>query len=176
VNSAALVQAAVASILERDLGALRREVEAYPDEADLWRSVPGVSNPAGTLVLHLAGNLQHFIGNQLGGTKYVRDRAGEFARTDVSRAELLREIEATRVAVRAGLSRLTETQLTEEWPGPIAGVTMVTGEYLMHLTTHMAYHLGQVDFHRRAVTGSPTAIGAMRPNELSSARTSDVQA
>ena len=170
------MQAAVASILARDLDALRREVEAYPDEADLWRSVPGIPNSGGTLVLHLAGNLQHFIGNQLGGTKYVRDRAAEFARRDVPRAELLREIEAARVAVRAGLSRLSEAQLTEEWPGPVAGVTVLTGEYLMHLTTHMAYHLGQVDFHRRAVTGSGVPIGAVQPKELSSARAVEVQA
>ena len=176
MNSAALLQAAAASILERDLNALRREVEAYPDEADLWRSIPGIANPAGTLVLHLAGNLQHFIGSQLGGTDYLRDRAAEFARRDVSRAELLREIEAARAAVRAGLSRLSEARLTEEWPGPIAGMRVATGEYLMHLTTHMAYHLGQVDFHRRTVTGNPTVIGAMRPDELSSARASEVQA
>jgi len=171
-----LLQAAVASLLERDLNALRREVEAYPDEADLWRTVPGVANPAGNLVLHLAGNLQHFIGSQLGGTDYVRDRAAEFARRGVPRAELLREIEAARAAIAAGLDRLSPTQLTDEWPGPIAGVRVAMGEYLVHLTTHFAYHLGQVDFHRRTVTGSAAVVGAMRPDELSSARASEVQA
>lgn len=176
MDSGALMRAAVASILERDLSALRREVEMYSDEADLWRTLPGVANPAGSLVLHLAGNLQHFIGSQLGGSSYIRDRAAEFARRGVPRAELIREIEAARTAIRAGLGRLSEEQLTGEWPEPIAGVRVATGEYLMHLAAHLAYHLGQVDFHRRGVTGSPTVIGAMRLDELSSARPSEVQA
>ena len=88
----------MAAIFERDLRALRREVEAYPDERDLWAQVPGVSNVAGTLVLHLAGNLQYYIGAVLGGSGYVRDRPAEFARRDVARSELLREIEAARTS------------------------------------------------------------------------------
>jgi hypothetical protein len=170
------MKAAVGSILDRDLNALRREVEAYSDEADLWRTVPGVANPAGTLVLHLAGNLQHFIGTHLGGTNYVRDRAAEFARRGVPRTELLREIEAAREAVRAGLEALSPEQLTAEFPEAIANMRIATGEYLVHLTTHFAYHLGQVDLHRRVVTGSSAVVGAMRPNDLSSARVSGVQA
>jgi hypothetical protein len=171
-----MMRAAVGSILDRDLNALRREIEAYSDEADLWRTVPGIINPAGTLVLHLAGNLQHFIGAQLGGTHYVRDRAAEFARRDVPRTELLREIEAARAAVKVGLATLSPAQLVGEFPEPVAGMRLATGEYLVHLATHVAYHLGQVDFHRRVLTGSATPVGAMRPNELSSAQPSGVEA
>ncbi|HEX6433427.1 MAG TPA: DinB family protein [Gemmatimonadales bacterium] len=161
---------AIGSILDRDLRALRREVEAYPDEADLWRLVPGTSNSGGTLVLHLAGNLQHFFGACLGHTGYVRDRAGEFTRRNVGRAELLHEIEAARAAVRAGLGRLTPSQLEAEFPEAVADARLTTGEFLAHLATHCAYHLGQVDYHRRVVTGSETTIGAMRSGELSSAK------
>ena len=167
-----MMKAAVSSILDRDLHALRREIEAYSDDTDLWRTVPGLTNPAGTLVLHLAGNLQHFIGAQLGGTQYVRDRAAEFARRDVPRTELIREIEAARAAVKVGLASLSSAQLAGEFPEPVGGVRLATGEYLVHLATHFAYHLGQVDCHRRVVTGSPAAVGAMRPNELSSAHPS----
>lgn len=165
-----LVRSAIGAILERDLSALRREVEAYPDEHDLWRAVPGLTNVAGTLVLHLAGNLQHYFGARLGGTGYVRDRPAEFARRDVSRSELLHEIEAARAAVKAGLAGLTEPQLRAEFPEVIGESRIVTGEYLVHLTVHLAYHLGQVDYHRRVVTGKANAVGAMRPRELSSAR------
>jgi uncharacterized damage-inducible protein DinB len=160
---------AVASVLDRDLAALRREVEAYPDEADLWRLLPGIANSAGTLALHLAGNLQHFIGRHLGETSYVRDRPAEFARRNVPRAELLREIEAARTAVRMGMSRLTAEQLTGEYPEMIGKVRVTTGEYLVHLTTHFTFHLGQLDYHRRVVTGNPAGVGAVRPAELSSA-------
>lgn len=165
-----LVPTAVGSILERDLQALRREVEAYPDEHSLWERVPGIPNTAGTLVLHLTGNLQHYLGARLGGTGYVRDRATEFARRDVPRAELLREIDAARAAVRTGLADLSDTQLSADYPETIAGVRVATSEYLVHLTTHFAYHLGQLDYHRRVVTGSESGVGAMRPAELSSVR------
>jgi uncharacterized protein DUF664 len=162
--------AAIAAILDRDLQALRREIEAYPDERALWRAVPGITNTAGTLVLHLTGNLQHYLGARLGGTGYVRDRAAEFARRDVPRAELFGEIEAARSAVRVGLARLSDAQLAADYPETIAGVRLATGEYLVHLTTHFAYHLGQLDYHRRVVTGNETGVGAMRPAELSSVR------
>ena len=165
-----LVPAAVAGILERDLQALRREVEAYPDDRTLWRSVPGVVNTAGTLVLHLTGNLQHFLGAVLGGTGYVRDRPAEFARRDVPRAELLREIEAARTAVKTGLTQLADDQLAADYPEIIAGVRVGTGDYLLHLIAHFAYHLGQLDYHRRVLTGNETGVGAVRPAELSSAR------
>ncbi|HZA98939.1 MAG TPA: DinB family protein [Gemmatimonadales bacterium] len=171
-----MIKSAIGSILDRDLNALRREVEAYTDEAELWRTVPGIANSGGTLVLHLAGNLQHYFGAHLGRTPYVRNRAAEFARRDVPRAELLREIEAARAAVKAGLADLSAAQLTGEYPETIAGARLTTGEYLVHLTTHFAYHLGQVDYHRRAVTGSQTTVGAMRPGDLGSARSAPVEA
>lgn len=170
------MQSAIAAILDRDLSALRREVEGYPDERDLWRRVPPLPNVAGTLVLHLAGNLQHYFGARLGGTGYVRDRPAEFARRDVPRAELLREIAAARAAVTAGLARVSEAQLAAEFPETIGGARVTTGEYLVHLTVHFAYHLGQLDYHRRMVTGSEAGIGAMRLGELSSARQVKVDA
>src|SRR5262245_21734885 len=90
---------AVAAILIRDLKSLRREIEAYPEERMIWETPPGISNSAGTLTLHLAGNLQHYVGRHLGGSSYVRDRPAEFARRNVARAELLAEIAAAERAV-----------------------------------------------------------------------------
>lgn len=161
---------AILAILDRDLRTLRREVEAYPNERDLWQEVPGVANVAGTLVLHLAGNIQHYLGARLGATGYIRDRAAEFARRGVPRAELVGEIEAARAAVRAALSGATSLDPDADYPENVGGVKVATGEYLMHLTTHFAYHLGQIDYHRRIVTGQGTAVDAMRPAELGSAR------
>jgi len=132
--------------------------------------VPGIPNVAGTLALHLAGNLQHFLGARLGQTGYVRDRPAEFGRRDVPRLELLREIEAARAGVKAALSGPTKPEVTAEYPEAVGGSKVVTGDYLIHLATHFAYHLGQIDYHRRVVTGSTLAVDAMRPSELSSAK------
>jgi uncharacterized damage-inducible protein DinB len=170
------IKAAIGSILERDLAALGREVAAFPDESQLWITLPGVPNSAGNLALHLAGNLQHFFGAVLGGTGYVRNRPAEFSRRNVPRVELLAEIEAARQAVRAALSRLSPDQLTAEYPETIGGSRVLTGEYLLHLLTHATYHLGQIDYLRRVITGSDQGVGAVRPADLGSARPAQVQA
>jgi len=159
----------VAGILTRDLKALRREVEAYPDERDLWRIAPGVSNPGGNLALHCAGNLQHFIGGVFGGSGYVRDRDAEFSRRDVPRAELLADIDAAIASVRRGLERVTPQQWDGQYPHPVGGVRLTTGEFMVHLAVHLGYHLGQVDYHRRLVTGDGKTVGAVLPTELSTA-------
>jgi hypothetical protein len=170
VPPSGVIPASIAAILDRDLQTLRREIEAYPDDRALWESVPGIVNPAGTLVLHLTGNLQHFLGACLGSTGYVRDRPAEFARRDVPRAELLGQIDAARSAIKKGLSHLSEAQLGADFPEVIGGAQFTTSDYLVHLSAHFAYHLGQLDYHRRIVTGNPAGVGAMRTAELSSAR------
>ena len=75
-------------LLERDLESLKREIDAYPSEESIWATPAGISNSAGSLALHCAGNIQHYIGKCLGGSTYVRDRNAEFARRDVPRAEI----------------------------------------------------------------------------------------
>jgi len=160
----------VAGILARDLKALRREVEAYADERDLWRTAPGVANPGGNLALHCAGNLQHFIGGVLGGSGYVRNRDAEFGQRQVPRTELLADIDAAIAAVRRGLERVTPQQWEAQYPLAVGGVTLTTGDLMMHLAVHLGYHLGQVDYHRRLVTGDGTTVGAMLPTDLSTAR------
>jgi hypothetical protein len=165
-----LLVPALAAVLERDLNALRREVEGYPDERDLWREVPGIANVGGTLVLHLTGNVQHYFGALFGRTGYLRDRPAEFARREVPRSELLQQIEAAQSAVKAGLAALNEAQLAADFPEVVSNSRFATGDYLVHLVSHFAYHLGQLDYHRRVVTGNSSGVGAMRPADLSLAR------
>ena len=160
----------VARILVRDLNAVRRELEAYPDEQSVWALPPGVTNSGGTLSLHLAGNIQHFIGAVLGGSGYKRDRAAEFTRRDVPRSALIVELEAAMVAVGLGMSQVSEARLAQDFPEPIAGHRVVTEEWLLHLVSHLAYHLGQIDYHRRLVTGSGATVGTMAVPELVTAR------
>ena len=162
--------ASIAAILDRDLRALRRELEAYPDERMIWQDVPGLPNSAGTLALHLAGNLQHYIGTRWAGTGYVRNRDAEFGRRGVSRAELVAEIERARTAVAAGLAQVPAEAMAEDYPEVITRARIRTGDYLVHLCTHFTYHLGQLDAHRRVVTGNAEGVGALRPAELGTAR------
>jgi hypothetical protein len=165
-----MLVATVAAIVDRELRTVRRELEAYPDEHLMWQMVPGIPNSGGTLALHLAGNLQHYIGALLGHTGYVRDRPAEFARRDVPRAELVEGLETARSVAASVLGRLRDEDLPKQFPEIITGAWVDTEEYLVHLLVHLAYHLGQLDVHRRVVTGSASGVGAVRPAELGSAR------
>jgi hypothetical protein len=160
----------VAAIFDRDLRALARELDAYPDERDLWQVPPGVLNSAGTLALHLTGNVQHYLGAVFGGTGYRRDRPAEFAERGVPRAELHRRIEAARAAVQSAAGRAGDVPLTGDFAEVVGGVRVAAGEYLVHLATHFAYHLGQVDYHRRMVTGDTSGVETVRAAELGTAR------
>jgi uncharacterized protein DUF664 len=157
-------------VIVRDLKAVGREVEAYPDDASLWRVAPGVTNSGGTLALHLCGNVQHFFGAILGGSGYVRDRAGEFSRRDVPRAEILKDVAAAVAAAERGLARLSAASGDADFPEKIAGHTVGTGEWLVHLVSHLGYHLGQLDYHRRLVTGRGETARTMSVPELRTAR------
>ena len=156
----------VQKVLLRDLATLAREVELYPDDAAPWQELPGLSNVGGTLVLHLAGNLQHFIGAVLGGSGYQRDRDAEFSRRGLSRAELLAEVQRAQAAVASTLPALAPERLGEDYPLPVQGVTVPVPVFLVHLCTHLAFHLGQLDAHRRVVTGQGGA-GAQSMSALS---------
>ena len=104
------------TLLLSDLARLRREVEQYPDDASLWRPLPGIANPGGTLALHLAGNLQFLIGEQVGHSGYVRDRDWEFAVRDLPRARVLQEIDGAARAVEQALGALDPATLDQEFP------------------------------------------------------------
>lgn len=141
-------------LLQRDLAALRREVEQYPDDASLWRPLPGTANPGGNLALHVAGNLQTFVGAQLGHTGYVRDRDREFAARGLSKAEVLAELDAAARAVQVGLDALEPADLDREIPAHHADQTLTLRRSLLQIAVHLDYHLGQVNYHRRATQPS----------------------
>ncbi len=165
-----MLTADLKTVITRELRALAREIQAYPDDASVWRTFPGIANSAGTLVLHLAGNIQYYIGTKLGGGDYVRDRAAEFARRDVPRRELLSEIDRAIAAVERGLPNVSARTLAADFPEAVGGRMIRTDEFLLHLAVHLGWHLGQLDYHRRMVTGEAGKIGAIGVAELASAR------
>lgn len=139
-------------LYERDLNKLKEEIELYADEADLWNVGGDIVNPAGNLCLHLIGNLKHFFGGVLGGTGYVRDRDAEFSTKNVARIELLQGIDEARTVVVSTLEKLTDEDYAKTYPLEVFGKPMTTGFFLTHLATHLTWHLGQINYHRRLLT------------------------
>ena len=153
----------------RELDDLVKELDLFPEEAQIWTTVPGVSNSAGTITLHLCGNIQHFIGARLGGSGYVRNREHEFAARGVPRADLTAEIGRARAAVVSTLATLPESQLAEVCLHVPNGMRLPTGLFLLHLATHLSYHLGQAGYLRRVLTGESASTGAVGFAGLASA-------
>lgn len=146
-----MLRKVLAELYERDLAKLRDEIEAYASEADLWKTSDGVSNSAGNLCLHLTGNLNHFFGAVLGNSGYVRDRDAEFANKHIPRSELVSGIDSAGYVVFSTIAELTEEDLDKPYPIEVFGHPMTTGYFLVHLATHLNYHLGQINYHRRLV-------------------------
>ena len=157
-----------AHLLLRELETLKREIAAYPDDAGPWTPHPGLPNTAGTLALHCAGNIQHFIGSRLGGTGYVRDRDAEFARRNVPREELLAGLDRAIAAVHR-LDGKSDEDLPTVYPDAFGGKQVNTDVMLAQLAVHLAYHLGQVDYHRRLTTGDSKGLDAVSAKTLPAA-------
>lgn len=136
-------------IFERDLKKLVTEINLYKDEDKLWVIQEGISNSAGNLCLHLAGNLNHFIGATLGNTGYVRHRDDEFSLKNIPRQDLILNIENCILIIKATLNDLPEADLEKDFPLEVFGGKIKTEFMLVHLATHLSYHLGQINYHRR---------------------------
>jgi uncharacterized damage-inducible protein DinB len=144
----------LAALYSRDLTRLIQELQAFPDTASVWKTAPGVANPAGTLALHLEGGLRHFIGFRLGKIEYKRDRPLEFSARGVERSELIARLEAVKASIPAVIAALSDAELDAIDPNNGTDQPMTTSQWLMHLYGHLGYHLGQVDYLRRFVTGN----------------------
>jgi len=145
-----MLQETLIELFERDLGRLKAEVLAYRDESKLWHIDGEIKNSAGNLVLHLVGNLNHFIGATLGKAGYIRDREREFATKNIARGDLVEQIDATMRVIRETLAGLSAEDLGKIYPLEVLGKkNMTTMFFLVHLTTHLNYHLGQINYHRR---------------------------
>ncbi len=132
---------------QQHLKQLREEIAAYQNEQDLWVVVPGINNSAGNLCYHLIGNLNYYIGAALGQTGYQRNRDLEFSIKNVPQAELLQGIDEVAEMIARVLP--TVENLEAAYPETFFAPKNTIAFYLFRLLTHLNYHLGQVNYHRR---------------------------
>ena len=151
----------ISTLLVRELEGFRREIALFPDDESIWRVTPGVTNSAANLALHVAGNLQHFVGTCLAGGAYVRHRDAEFSTRGATRAEVDRQLQAAVDAVATGLDGLDDASLQRPMSGAPNRMVARTDMFLLHLVAHTAFHLGQAGYIRRVVTGDATSAGPL---------------
>ncbi len=136
-------------IFRRDLEKLKQEISLYKAETKIWVTEKSISNSAGNLCLHLLGNLNTYIGAEIGKSGYTRNRELEFSQKNVPREELLNGIDRTLETVDRALSSMKEDELEKEYPLLVLAEKTSTGYFLVHLSVHLGYHLGQINYHRR---------------------------
>lgn len=140
---------ALKALFIRDLNKLKKEIGLYSSASNLWIVDKEITNSGGNLCYHLIGNLKHFIGAQLGNSDYVRQRELEFSAKHILTADLLSEIDETINVVESTLGLLTDEELNNEYPLIVFKEKMTIGYFLIHLHSHLNYHLGQINYHRR---------------------------
>ncbi|MVT09137.1 DUF1572 family protein [Chitinophaga tropicalis] len=143
------MQTVLKQLFQRDLLKLKTEISAYQHEQNIWIIDGNIANSAGNLCLHLVGNLNTFIGAELGHSGYIRNREEEFSKKDVPRSELLQMIDGAISIIEKTLDALPAHKLEEEYPKVVFESKMSTAYFLTHLAMHLAYHLGQINYHRR---------------------------
>jgi len=137
------------TFLVRDLNKLKDEISLYNNENIIWTTDKAIANSAGNLCLHLVGNLNTYIGAVYGNTGYTRNRELEFSLKGIAREALLKMIGETITMIESTLPLVTEVQLAAEFPLLVWETKTTSAYMLVHLATHLGYHLGQVNYHRR---------------------------
>ncbi len=139
-------------IYEADITKVIGEIEKYENEEDVWKLAEGITNSGGNLALHLIGNIKHFFGANLGNTGYVRERDSEFADKDVSRKQIITGLEEASQVLRDALKGLSDEQFEAEYPEEIFGGGHKTSSIAIYMLSHLNYHLGQINYHRRLLS------------------------
>ncbi len=146
------VASEIADLLQRDLTRLLQEIDSFPNDEAPWKTLPGVGNSAGNLILHLEGNMREFIGRQIGGVAFERKRDLEFNTTGLSVSNLKERIGQVKELAPPIVAGLSAERLDSIFPQQVSKIEMTTRQFLIHLMGHLSYHLGQIDYLRRIVT------------------------
>ena len=126
------------------LAGVVRELAAPLSDEQFWIKPFPFGNSFGHLVLHLTGNLNYYIGAQIAGTGYVRDRPQEFSEASrPSKEEVLKKFdEAVEMVVRT-----IGSQSAEEWLAAYAATgadAQDRFEIVLQCATHLHHHIGQM--------------------------------
>lgn len=146
-----MLSSSLTSLFTRDLEKLKQEISLYNREEDLWRVSEGITNSGGNLCLHLIGNLNTYIGVGILKTEYIRHRDLEFSLKDIPRSELINKIDETKDMVMQALKLVSDEDMEDMFPMVVWDSPTRMDFTLIHLHSHLNYHLGQINYHRRLI-------------------------
>ena len=121
-----------------------RELATPLSDEQFWTKPFAFGNSFGHLVLHLTGNVNYYVGAQIVGTGYVRDRPLEFSdATRPSKAEVLKKFDQAIAMVVGAIG----SQSAEDWSKEYTAVAVDARDrfaVLLLCVTHLHHHIGQM--------------------------------
>jgi len=130
----------------KNLAAWLREMAVPLSEEQFWAKPFPFGNSFGHLVLHLTGNLNYYIGAQIAGTGYVRNRPLEFSDTTRQpKAEVLKKFDQAIEGVVGAIN----SQTADDWSKEYAAVGVDARdrfEIVLQCATHLHDHMGQMQY------------------------------
>jgi uncharacterized damage-inducible protein DinB len=137
------IASSLASRYKKLAGVIRDLAAPFNDE-QFWAKPFAFGNSFGHLVLHLTGNLNYYIGAQIAGTGYVRDRPLEFSdATRPSKAEALKKFDQTIEMVLGAIN----SQSADDWSKEYTAVGIDARDrfaVVLLCATHLHHHIGQM--------------------------------
>ena len=128
----------------KKLAGIVHELAAPLSEEQFWAKPFAFGNSFGHLALHLTGNLNYYIGAQIAGTSYVRDRPLEFSEsTRPSKAEALAKFDQAIELVAGTINN----QSAEDWSKEYDAVGTDAFDrfgIVLSCATHLHHHVGQM--------------------------------
>jgi hypothetical protein len=148
-----VVKSELAVYIRHLAGRVETMVRAIPED-QLWTKPFPFGNSVGNLVLHLTGNLSHYVGAKIGGSGYVRDRAREFSDPGGYPGSLIlqRFHEAVDRVVGVIQARSAEdlgSSVSDEAPA------RTQFGLLLMVAAHLNNHVGQMSYLVRALGYDP---------------------
>jgi uncharacterized damage-inducible protein DinB len=125
------------------------ELTAPLSAEQIWTRPYRYGNSIGNLILHLTGNFNYYIGAQIGGTGYVRQRALEFSSTGKPKDELLRDFDNAVEIVVATLAKQSDDDWAEPYFGELESEAKTRFNAVLRCAGHAYHHVGQMIYLQR---------------------------
>ena len=147
-----VVQSSLANYYRMIHSKVRELTEPLSPE-QLWTRPYSYGNSIGNLILHLTGNLNYYIGAQIGGTGYVRHRPLEFSSTGIPKEQVLREFDKVIEIVIATIGKQSDDDWSAPFYGELESESKNRFSAFLACAGHAYHHVGQMIYLQRELLG-----------------------
>ncbi|HXR17416.1 MAG TPA: DinB family protein [Terriglobales bacterium] len=119
----------------------------------LWRKPYPYGNSIGHLLLHLTGNLNYYIGAQIAGTGYVRDRDREFNESEKKpKEQVLADFDRAIAMVASTIRRQSPADFCASYSAKLEPEAHDRFTVFLRMAAHAYHHVGQIIYLSKELT------------------------